>query len=156
MTNGVNHVFAVGNFDIIQSTANVTFPKTGKWYEFFTRDSVEFYNTNQSIPLTPGEYRLYSTRKFDDPNVITLNESEIEKTGYIRVYPNPANREINILSENSIDEIKIYSVTGKLMIQKRGVFNNQTKINIEGFSAGIYIVQISAEGSANTLKFAVE
>ncbi|HSO87152.1 MAG TPA: alpha-amylase family glycosyl hydrolase, partial [Draconibacterium sp.] len=31
LTSGSNHVFSVGNFDIVQKSANVTFPKTGKW-----------------------------------------------------------------------------------------------------------------------------
>ncbi|GAB1451579.1 hypothetical protein MASR2M47_16350 [Draconibacterium sp.] len=155
LTNGGNHVFTVGNFDVQQRTASVTFPKSGKWYEFFTRDSIEINLTNQNIQLTPGEYRLYSTRKFDEPNVVTENKREMQKTGNIRIYPNPASEEINVASEDLIDVIKIYSATGKLMTQKMEVFKNQTKINIEGFSAGIYFIQILSGDSANTLKFVV-
>jgi hypothetical protein len=155
LTNGGNHVFTVGNFDVQQRTASVTFPKSGKWYEFFTRDSIEINLTNQNIQLTPGEYRLYSTRKFDEPNVVTENKREMQKTGNIQIYPNPASDEINVASEDLIDVIKIYSATGKLMTQKMEVFKNQTKINIEGFSAGIYFIQILSGDSANTLKFVV-
>jgi 1,4-alpha-glucan branching enzyme len=156
LTNGANHVFAVGNFDVQQRNASVTFPKTGKWYEFFTRDSIEINTALQNIQLAPGEYKLYSTRKFAVPNVVTENEIEIQNTGDIRIYPNPASAEINVSSEDLISEIRIYSATGKLMKQEMGVFENQTKINIKGFTSGIYLVQFLVEGEAKTLKFVVE
>jgi 1,4-alpha-glucan branching enzyme len=155
LTNGENHVFTVGNFDINERTTNFSFPKTGKWYEFFTRDSIEINTTNQNILLAPGEYRLYSTRKFKVPDVITENDVEIQKTGDIRIYPNPANSEINISSEKLITGIQIYTVTGKLMSQKTEVYKNQTKINIVEFTPGIYVVQVFREDGIKTLKFVV-
>jgi 1,4-alpha-glucan branching enzyme len=156
LTNGGNHVFSIGNFDVQQRAANVTFPKTGKWYEFFTSDSVDVTTVNQNIPLAPGEYRLYSTRKFDEPVVVTENERDIQQTGDIRIYPNPASSEINITSQNEIDEIRIYSATGKLMKQKSEVFDNQTKINIEGFTTGIYLVQVFEKAGFKTFKLVVD
>ena len=85
LNNGNNHVVAVGNFGIQENTFNVTFPVTGKWYRFFTRDSVEFSNTQQTFTLAPGEYRLYSTRNFSDPHVITDNQPEIGQGEDIRI-----------------------------------------------------------------------
>jgi hypothetical protein len=155
LTNGENHVFVIGNFDINERTTNFSFPKTGKWYGFFTRDSIEINTTNQNILLAPGEYRLYSTRKFKVPDVITENDVEIQKTGDIRIYPNPANSEINISSEKLITGIQIYTVTGKLMSQKTEVYKNQTKINIVEFTPGIYVVQVFREDGIKTLKFVV-
>lgn len=156
LTNGSNHVFSVGNFDIQQKTANVTFPKTGKWYEFFTLDSVEITTTSQSIQLNPGEYRLYSTRKFNNPDITTNNKSEILHTDEISIYPNPASGEINISAYKPIDEIKIYSLTGKLIIQTNAFSKSNLKLNIEGFIPGIYLVQVLQEGKSLTGKFVVK
>lgn len=156
LTNGENHVFVVGNFDISQKTASVTFPKTGKWYEFFKRDSVEINTTNQNLPLAPGEYRLYSTRNFDEPNVVTENERELRKTGETEIFPNPANLEINVYSENLIEEIWIYSISGKLITRKSEIYKNSTKINIEEFSPGIYLVRVFDKAGVSTLKFVVK
>jgi hypothetical protein len=88
--------------------------------------------------------------------VVTENKKEMQKTGNIQIYPNPASDEINVASEDLIEEIRIYSTTGKLMTQKMEVFKNQTKINIEGFSAGIYLMQVFQGSSAQTVKFFVE
>ncbi len=156
LNNGDNHVLSVGNFDISEKTASVTFQKTGKWYEFFSRDSIEITTSNQNIPLAPGEYRLYSTRKFDDPQVVTENNAEIQNTGEIRIYPNPASDEINIQAENAINEIRIYSITGKLMMQSKDVFRNETKLNIGSFTPGLYLIQVNCEGSTFSRKIMVD
>ena len=56
-------VTVLGNFDIITQEVDPAFPNTGKWYEFFTGDSLEVSNPTQPISFLPGEYRLYTTRK---------------------------------------------------------------------------------------------
>ncbi|HSM49275.1 MAG TPA: T9SS type A sorting domain-containing protein, partial [Draconibacterium sp.] len=156
LTNGSNHVFSVGNFDVVQKSANVKFPKTGKWYEFFTGDSIDISTTNQSIPLAPGEYRLYSTRKFDDPHVITENKDILQQAESIKIYPNPAQGEINITSSENFTEVQIYSVTGKQILRQKTGLVNQLKLNIEGFSPGIYLLKIVETNRVSTLKFVRE
>lgn len=155
LTSGSNHVFAVGNFDIVQKTANVTFPKTGKWYEFFSRDSVEISVANQSLPLAPGEYRLYSTRKFDDPHVVTENTEMASPAQNIVLYPNPAQTEIIISARDFISEVQVYSVTGKRMMQTP-VSGNHWNLNIETFVPGIYLLKIIQNNQHSTLKFIKE
>ena len=155
-TSGQNHVLAAGNFDITEKPANLTFPVTGKWYEFFTRDSIEINTTNQNIPLAPGEYRLYSTRKFDEPHVVTENREIPIQTGKIRVFPNPAGSEINIMSSENITEIQVYAITGKQILNQKFSYVNQLKLNIEGFSPGIYLLKVVHNNQVSTLKFVKE
>ncbi len=151
-----NHVFAIGNFDVKQRTASGMVPKTGKWYEFFTRDSIEINSIQQNITLEAGEYRLYSTRKFDDPHIITeISEKNLQPEN-ISIYPNPADNEINISSERSIQQIQIYSLTGKLVTQNYFSFTKDVKINVNGFTPGIYLIRIFQENSVSTQKFIVE
>ncbi|HSO88513.1 MAG TPA: T9SS type A sorting domain-containing protein, partial [Draconibacterium sp.] len=156
LTSGENHVFSVGNFDIVQKTANVTFPKTGKWFEFFTGDSIEITATTQSIPLTPGEYRLYSTRKFDEPHIVTENKDITIQNDEIRIYPNPARNEINISASENITEIQVYSVTGKQILHQKQGSVNHLKINIERFAPGIYLLIVFQNNQISTLKFVKE
>jgi hypothetical protein len=152
LTNGSNHVLAVGNFDVLQKTATVTFPKTGKWYEFFTRDSILINTASQSILMAPGEYRLYSTRKFDDPHVVTENTEMSLLTENVILYPNPSRTEINISSSESFTEIEVYSVTGKSVFQKT-VSGNHLKLNVERFSPGIYLLKVVQNNGVSTIKF---
>ncbi|TNF39579.1 MAG: T9SS type A sorting domain-containing protein [Bacteroidetes bacterium] len=156
LTNGDNHVFSLGNFDIQQNQASVTFPKTGKWYEFFTRDSIEISSASQNFTLAPGEYRLYSTRKFTDPHVSTNNRKLSELSAEISVYPNPAQNEINIISSENITEVLIFSVTGKQILNQKHGSVNQIKLNIEGFSTGIYILKVVRDKRVSTVKFVKE
>lgn len=156
LTNGENHVFVVGNFDINERTTNFSFPKTGKWYGFFTRDSMEINTTNQNILLAPGEYRLYSTRKFEVPDVVTENDIEIQKIGDIRVFPNPASGSITVSSQNRIDEIHIYSLSGKLVDRKIGAFSKEVNLNTEGLKAGIYMMMVFQKSGTETFKIVVK
>ena len=156
LTSGENHVFAVGNFDIVQKSASVTFPKTGKWYEFFARDSIEINTISQNIPLSPGEYRLYSTRKFIEPHVVTENKEISIQNKKIRIYPNPTRNEINISSTENFNEVQVYSVTGKQIFQQKTGSVNQFKLNIERFSKGIYLLKIVQNKQVSTLKFVKE
>ncbi|NQU55126.1 MAG: T9SS type A sorting domain-containing protein [Bacteroidetes bacterium] len=142
LSKGANHVFAVGNFDIIEQNTDLTFATIGKWYDFFNNDSIEITNLQQSITLTPGEYRLYSTRKFNNPHVITDIDNISVFNENILIYPNPATNEINISSQQAISKVQIYSVTGKLILQTNSGSENIKKINIEGFMPGIYLVKI--------------
>jgi len=68
-------VVIVGNFDVIEKSFNVTFSKTGTWYEYFTGEEKSITtNTTQNITLKPGEYKLYSSVKLLDPRGGTSND----------------------------------------------------------------------------------
>ncbi len=56
-------VEVVGNFDIVNQTATVTFPSTGTWYDNITGNSLNVSSTSMSLTLAPGEYHLYSNVK---------------------------------------------------------------------------------------------
>jgi hypothetical protein len=93
-----NHVFAVGNFGATSTTANVTLPETGKWYNFFTQDSIEVETASQSFSMQPGEYRLYSTRKMAKTQVVAEIAEINSLPEEIRIYPNPATDVVTVSS----------------------------------------------------------
>ncbi|HRX12575.1 MAG TPA: T9SS type A sorting domain-containing protein, partial [Draconibacterium sp.] len=75
--------------------------------------------------------------------------------GDIRIYPNPASSEINISSEKLILQLQIFTVSGNLLCQKTEINKNQTKINIDDFTPGIYVIQVFQEDGIKTLKIVV-
>ncbi len=151
--NGNNHVLTMGNFDITEKTIDIEFQKSGKWYEFFSRDSVDFSSAQQNIVLAPGEYRLFSTRKFEDPHVSTNIKESAVLNNEISIYPNPAETELNLLSSVPINEIRIFSVTGKLMMLQNPSIRNITKLNVQNLTPGIYIIQAKGDKDVSTMKF---
>jgi len=66
------------------------------------------------------------------------------------IYPNPANDILTIktLSEKPI--IKIYNITGKIMLEKE-VLNS--KISIKELPAGLYIIKVIDKDISGTIKF---
>jgi glycosidase len=60
-------VVAVGNFGNNKNKANFTLPNTGKWYEYFGRDSLNATALAQTVDLYPGNFRLYTSKKIAVP-----------------------------------------------------------------------------------------
>jgi hypothetical protein len=60
MTDASNSIEVVGNFDVSQQTATVTFPATGTWVDNFTGTTINVATVGYSMTLAPGEYHLYS------------------------------------------------------------------------------------------------
>jgi hypothetical protein len=59
------------------------------------------------------------------------------------MYPNPASNQINLaFSEDQIREITISDATGKLLISSK-ISGLNHRINISGFSSGIYFISVS-------------
>ena len=154
-TEGDNHVFAMGNFGTQEISINFNFPETGKWYRFFEEDSIELATAGQLLDLTAGEYRIYSTRQFNQPEIVTSTTEKNIQTNNILIYPNPANHEINIQAGDLFSEIEIYSLTGKLMYKTVSPPEKQKTINIEHLQPGIYLLRMVRDENIFTQKIVV-
>ena len=140
-SNNQNYVLAVGNFDVQAANPTVSFPTNGKWYEFFSRDSIDITSANQAVQLQPGEYRLYSTRKFAEPHVITdIAEPTLQNKG-LQVFPNPANEHLTIFSDKTIQGLELYSLQGKQIFQILNIGQKETQLNLKEMVPGIYILR---------------
>jgi 1,4-alpha-glucan branching enzyme len=53
-------VEVIGNFDVVQHTAAVSFPAAGAWYDNLEGNSMNVSTIPDSITLAPGEYHVYS------------------------------------------------------------------------------------------------
>ncbi|WP_372947996.1 alpha-amylase family glycosyl hydrolase [Mariniphaga sp.] len=151
-----NHVFVVGNFGTTSTTAEVTFPDTEKWYNFFAQDSIEVETAAQSFSMLPGEYRLYSNRKLTKTQVVTDVTEIVNIMDDIHIYPNPANDEVTISSEKPLSKVEIYSVTGTMVNQLNVSHENQVKISTGDYTPGIYFVHILQENKRTTKKLMVK
>jgi len=67
----------------------------------------------------------------------------------IYVYPNPANKTIQLQSKTTIEHIRILSIDGKQMLE---LSNPTGTINIEVLPAGIYVMQIRTDSGIYTHK----
>ena len=160
------NVDVLGNFGLTSSTIDPVFPQTGKWYEYFTGDSVTVANIDTLISLQPGEYRLYTTKKLASPKYLlgVEEQEQAEKEGFISVYPNPSSEIFNFVIKSPYPapvSIFIYDLSGRIVRQlKTDVSPEGTETvtwdgrmgNGSEASAGIYIVQIYGTMRFGTVK----
>lgn len=78
-------------------------------------------------------------------NSCTLGLNDADIQNQFQISPNPAKDFFMVnSSENGAVEIKMYSITGQL-IYSGNILNQELKVNISGFSPGLYILQIQTE-----------
>ncbi len=88
-------VVIVGNFGVTPGTVDVTFPNAGTWYEFFSDTELELADPFASIPLEPGQARIYTDIDVPSPggNIYTVDDEDGAATPDAfrldAAYPNP-------------------------------------------------------------------
>ncbi len=156
----------LGNFGVTAGSMNPDFQQTGRWYDFFSGDSIEVTNTQTQISLEPGEFHIYTTVKLPTPEagLLTLvdeNESlNIKEYKLEQNYPNPFNPTTRInyqLPEASKVILKVYDVLGREIATIVNQFQNAGKYSVEfsasgGLSSGVYFYRISAGDFIQTKK----
>ena len=75
--------------------------------------------------------------------------------GNIRVYPNPANDQVNVDLGEAIDgTIKIYSSTGELVRSR--TLNRQQRFNqiaVRDLPAGLYVINVTTKKGVKSISF---
>jgi glycosidase len=166
LTDPSMQVNILGNFGVTSSSVNPEFPQTGKWYEYFTQDSVNVTDVSAPLNFLPGEYRLYTTKKLESPKLILGVEEHKQpgKNGFVTVYPNPSpdefTFEINSLNPSQAD-VSIFNLTGKMIRQIKTTFPSSgvQTVKWDGKSengtaapTGIYLVNIRTTFGNQVLK----
>lgn len=87
----------------------------------------------------------------------TVSVSEINKTNYLNIFPNPTSGIVTISSSQAIASIDVFDVTGKLVYSQQ--YNNkQTNSSLDLFnlSNGIYFIHAKTEnGQSNSNKIVI-
>ncbi len=147
---GANYVIAVGNFGVTEEQISVSFPTKGTWYNYFDETTYEVSSTTMDITLAPGEYRLLSTRQFDQPDIVTENP-ELQQDDKIQVYPNPTSDEVTIQTPDGFIEANLYSIQGSLLyrLSPQGRY---TKFSLTNLTSGTYILKLKTQSTSKTVK----
>ncbi len=85
-----------------------------------------------------------------DTATLSVNDFSTE-TNEIRMFPNPANHQVNVSAASNLEEITIYDMTGKRMLQNENLHTNSQTIQVDQLSSGMYMMQIKT-ATTTTLK----
>jgi len=152
------HVMAYGNFDVVQQTGSISFPSTGEWYNYLTGDSINVSTTNfQSVTLQPGEYYVYVNIRGTITNIPVLTFNK----GLWQVYPNPANgfTTLHIQSEMNNTTSQLTDISGRVLYKKSySLLKAGEEINIplQGFSKGIYLLELNSDKGTQAQKIVIQ
>ena len=166
LSGGDMKVNILGNFGTTPTKVDPSFPQTGKWYEFFTGDSINVTGVHDLLDFQPGEYRMYSTNKIPSQKLIigVHDQTALGKNVAVSAYPNPSSGEFTLKINSpfaAITEVRISDITGRLVRQLRSPSDApSTQLLLwdgketDGSNApsGIYIVHVKSGQGINSIK----
>ncbi len=111
--------------------------------------NITWSNSAHTAIITGLGAGLYSVAIIDDHGCIAMGNVSVEVitdiqniiADEIRIFPNPTENEINIISPTEIKTINIYDITGKLVIQKNNL-SKYCKINLQELQSGVYFIDV--------------
>jgi hypothetical protein len=106
----------VGNFDVIQQTATVTFQTAGTWYDYLNNTTFSATGAPQNISLLPGQFYVFVNRNVN--NLTATPVSNVPWNGELstRVYPNPSTSDFTVevsLPQSTNVNIGMYNTLGQ-------------------------------------------
>lgn len=125
-------------------TAETTLPLTT-----VLTDGVTYY-ASQTINGVESTQRLAVTAKsngsLSNPDFVLPN---------FKFYPNPVHNNLSISNTAVIDEIEIFSISGKSVLAKK-TNNFHAEIDLSGVSTGVYFLKVKSEGVIKSIKIVKE
>lgn len=94
------------------------------------------------IVIVGGELGITELCYSADTTIIDDSGIETYENKRIKIYPNPADRFVTINSEELIKDIRIYNVSGELVLSQTTIKENQINLNLEEFEQGFYLVEL--------------
>jgi hypothetical protein len=115
-------------------------------------EGYKFVNWTENDTVVSGEAEYTFVVKGNRNLVANFvsTESIDELTASFRLYPNPANDKLNIVTETEIEEVVVYDAFGR---QQLAVSCQQSAISVSGLNAGVYFVMIKTSEGVVTKRF---
>jgi hypothetical protein len=104
------------------------------------------YYASQTINGIESTKRLAVTAKLSGS--LSIPDFALPNFTY---YPNPVQHTLSISNTSNIDEIEIFSVSGKTVLTKK-INSDHSEIDLSNISTGFYFLKVKAEGQTKTIK----
>jgi len=115
-----------------------------QWYS--DNGAIAGANSQYYIVTENGNYYVVVSNdgcNSDPSNIITminvgLNENDV----FLSIYPNPATNQITISGIESGGTLRLYDLTGKLLLERE---NRDNTLDVSGVEAGCYVLEVRTE-----------
>ena len=167
MTHPDFDVTVIGNFGVTAADANITFTRTGTWFDYFTGSSRTVSNATESIRLEPAEFRIFTTSLLPTPPAGIVTDIEDDRTqtdtptmtALLGNYPNPFNPSTVIgyqLSVAGETTIRVYDLLGREVAVLVNGFQTSGRYEVSfhagHLSSGVYLIRMQAGEQSFTRK----
>lgn len=153
----------VGNFDVVSITTTGDFTQTGTWYDYFAGTEYEVTNSEQPITLEPGEFRVFTTKQFETPELSVSNEPvNLNTPSSFKLYnnyPNPFNPSTQIkfdVAKAGNVKLEVYDILGRkvatLIDGRRAVGTYEATFDASSLSSGVYFTRFTAGNTVQVQK----
>ncbi|MEM6699294.1 MAG: T9SS type A sorting domain-containing protein, partial [Bacteroidota bacterium] len=89
-----------------------------------------------------------------DGGIENRNGFIIEEVLATKVYPSPTNDWLNVQSNQSISQIQVLDITGKVVaVEATKIGSSRVRLNVSNLAQGHYFVRIQANEDVKTLRF---
>lgn len=99
-----------------------------------------------------GNYGAGFTEAFSK-GALGLDEIQITN---VSVYPNPSTGIVNLSSNNTIDSVKVYDITGRLVKTTGALSADKSVVDMTSFAAGTYVFKIESGKKVITKKVIIK
>jgi hypothetical protein len=143
------NVAVLGNFNVEPEQISNPFPSPGWWYEYFSGDSLLVQRTTDPLSLTPGEYRVYTTRRIEKPGDMTTSRPELVRHQFhLSVYPNPSPDRPTVtysLDQSAPVTLEVYNILGQRIFHanqgRRSAGDHELNLQVT-FPPGTYLIKL--------------
>ncbi|SNR33846.1 alpha-amylase family glycosyl hydrolase [Hymenobacter mucosus] len=157
-------VTVVGNFDVVPTSVNPEFQRTGKWYNYLTGDSITIANATAPLTLQPGEYAVYTSRKIAQPTTVLGTKRQREAALQLVALPNPAGTTATLryeLTQAAPVTVTITNMLGATVrtiapTGRQGVGGHEVQVPVQQLANGIYMVRLSTGSQQQTVRLSVQ
>jgi hypothetical protein len=148
---GNSQVLLIANSGPESQSSTLTFPFTGKWYDYFSGQSFDVVSKTLPINLVSGEFHLFVNEAWNNKNLNLVPWSvpsfqvlgiAKERVSSLTVYPNPTSDLLNINATGISGKSMFYvqDLNGRLVYQQESTFETLMKqtIDVSKLGTGLY------------------
>ncbi|MFP8488135.1 alpha-amylase family glycosyl hydrolase [Gracilimonas sp. Q87] len=153
-------VVIVGNFGVEESNIVLNYTQNGTWYDYFNASTVDVSNLQRDLTLGPGEYRIYTTKEFAEPDNSDPDPDITPQSFSLgQNYPNPFNPGTSFsyeVAEESDVKLVVYDLLGRkvkeLVNERKAAGTYHISFQANDLSSGIYIYRLQAKNAVISKK----